>query len=82
MTFQEPEQIDAPGTTTAITWWNGIGTGTPDNSEYFGPSAPGFVLYEPTNWPNPLPGGVTPGTYLAANSDITMISTYTGNVIQ
>ena len=85
MITQEPEQIDQPGTTTAITWWNGIGTGTPNNGEYFGPSAPGFVLYQPGNWPNPLQvGGVTvsPGTYLADNSDITMISTYTGNVIQ
>ena len=85
MITQEPEQIDQPGSTTSMTWWNGIGTGTPNNSEYFGPSAPGFVLYQPGNWPNPLQvGGVTvsPGTYLADNSDITMISTYTGNVIQ
>ena len=87
MITQEPEQIDQPGTTNAIIWWNGPVVGTPD-ANYFGPSAPGFVLYEPANWPNPLPNdpntGVayTPGAYLAANSDITMISTYTGNVIQ
>jgi prepilin-type N-terminal cleavage/methylation domain-containing protein len=82
MITQEPEQIDQPGLTSPMTWWNGIGTGTPNNDEYFGPSAPGFVLYQPGNWPNPLPGGDSPGAYLAANSDITMISTYTGNVIQ
>jgi hypothetical protein len=82
MILQPPEQIDEPGAaSTAITWWNGIGTGTPDNNEYFGPSAPGYVLYEPSTWPNPLPGG-DPGAYLAANNDVTMISTYTGNVIQ
>ena len=49
----------------------------------FGPSSPGFILFEPAN----LPAADTAtqsalGTYLAANSDITMISTYTGNVIQ
>ncbi len=77
MILQEPEQIDAPGG-GAVVWWNG----PPTDNDYFGPSAPGFVLYEPANWPNPLPGGESPGAYLAANSDITMISTYTGNVIQ
>jgi prepilin-type N-terminal cleavage/methylation domain-containing protein len=79
MITQEPEQIDHPGTTTPITWWNGPPT---SYVAHFGPSAPGFVAYEPANWPNPLPGGESLGTYLAANSDITMISTYTGNVIQ
>jgi len=87
MVPQPPETIDSPGTTTAITWW---GNATPTTAETyaFGPSAPGFVLYEPANWPNPLPtdpstgAAYTPGAYLAANSDITMISTYTGNVIQ
>ena len=49
----------------------------------FGPSSPGFILFEPAN----LPAADTAtqaalGTYLASNSDITMISTYTGNVIQ
>ena len=49
----------------------------------FGPSSPGFILFEPAN----LPAADTAtqsalGTYLATNSDITMISTYTGNVIQ
>lgn len=49
----------------------------------FGPSSPGFILFEPAN----LPAADTAtqsalGAYLAANSDITMISTYTGNVIQ
>ena len=85
MVLQEPEQIDQPGTTTAITWWTGLGTGTANTGEAFGPSSPGFVLYEPANWPNPLQVGgvtVTPGAYLAANSDVTMVSTYTGNVIQ
>ncbi len=80
MILQEPEQIDAPGG-GAVPWWNGPVAGSP-GANHFGPSAPGFVLYEPANWPNPLPGGVSPGTYLASNSDITMISTYTGNVIQ
>ena len=88
MVLQEPEQIDQPGTTNPVTWWTGIGTGTTKTGEAFGPSAPGFVLYEPANWPNPLPNDpstgapYTPGAYLAANSDITMVSTYTGNVIQ
>jgi len=75
MILQEPEQVDAPNATAPITWWNG----PPTDSEYFGPSAPGFVAYEPGNWPA---NAGDPGAYLAANSDITMISTYTGNVIQ
>ena len=79
MILQEPEQIDQPGKKNAITWWNGVGTGTLNNNQYFGPSAPGFVAYEPGNWPA---NAGDPGAYLAANSDITMISTYTGNVIQ
>ncbi|MHB1768288.1 MAG: pilus assembly FimT family protein [Phycisphaerae bacterium] len=89
MILQEPEQIDQPGAAaTPIIWWTGIGNGTNNTGEAFGPSAPGFVLYEPANWPNPLPtdpttgAAYTPGAYLATNSDITMISTYTGNVIQ
>ena len=81
MILQQPEQVDQPGTTTAITWWTGPAVGN-SGTNYFGPSAPGFVVYEPANWPNPLPNSDTPGDYLAANSDITMVSTYTGNVIQ
>ncbi len=81
MILQQPEQVDAPGSATPITWWNGPVVGNPAVN-YFGPSAPGFVVYEPANWPNPLPNSDTPGAYLAANSDITMVSTYTGNVIQ
>ena len=85
MITQPPEQIDQPANANAtITWWNGP-VASSSTTNYFGPSSPGFVLYEPANWPNPLQVGgvtVTPGAYLAANSDVTMVSTYTGNVVQ
>ena len=86
-----PETTAVP---TGSTNWGTINTtivgGVPEpNGTYtrtavnFGPSSPGFILFEPAN----LPAADTAkqaalGTYLAANSDITMISTYTGNVIQ
>ena len=49
----------------------------------FGPSSPGFIPFEPANLPTADTATQSAlGAYLAANSDITMISTYTGNVIQ
>ena len=76
---------------TPIQWWSGdyqskssytydptFSFFSPNNIP-FGPSSPGFVLYEPANWPA---SAGDPGAYLAANGDVMIINTYTGNIIQ
>jgi hypothetical protein len=84
-----PETNNFP--TSSTNWGTENTTGTPPvpNGTYkptavnFGPSSPGFILFEASNLPTAdLATQTALGAYLAANNDVTMISTYTGNVIQ